>query len=83
MTDEALKRQITVHTEKTKRTAGATNTPAVALVGGGFIVLLAALSFSHSAAPPPGPVTLITGPVWALVARGLPWWARSLLESLP
>ncbi|TXM94909.1 hypothetical protein FV232_26175 [Methylobacterium sp. WL30] len=79
---EALKRQILVHNEKTKLSAAATNTTAVALFGGGFVLPVIGLSFPLAAAPPPGQVTLITMIGWALVAAGLHWWARSMLNGL-
>lgn len=79
---EALKRQILVHNEKTKLSATATNTTAVALFGGGFVLPIVALSFPLAAAPPPGQITIITAFVWAFVAAGLHWWARSMLEGL-
>lgn len=75
-------RRVAVHNEKTKLTATATNTTAVALFGGGFILPIVGLSFPLAAAPPPGQVTLITAIIWALVAVGLHWWARTMLESL-
>ncbi|MGY2051180.1 hypothetical protein [Methylobacterium sp. JK268] len=82
MTDDDLKRRITIHNEKTKLTAGATNTIALALLGGGFVIPLVALSFPLTSAPPAGPGTLLTAVVWAFAAGGLHWWARSMLEGL-
>lgn len=57
---EELKRLILVHNEKTKLTATATNTTAVALFGGGFVLPVVGLSFPLSAAPPPGQITAVT-----------------------
>lgn len=79
---EELKRLVLVHNEKTKLTATATNTTAVALFGGGFVLPVIGLSFPLAAAPPPGQITAVTMVVWALVAAGLHWWARSMLEGL-
>ncbi|MGX7706246.1 hypothetical protein [Methylobacterium sp. Gmos1] len=79
---EDLKRRVLIHNEKTKLTATARNTTAVALFGGGFVLPVIGLSFPLAAAPPTGQVTAITMIVWALVAGSLHWWARSMLEGL-
>lgn len=79
---EDLRRQILVHNEKTKLSATATNTAAVALFGGGFVLPVIGLSFPLAAAPSPGQLTLLTMSVWAFVAAGLHWWARRMLEGL-
>lgn len=80
--DDELKRLILVHNEKTKLSATATNTTAVALFGGGFVLPVVALSFPLASAPPPNQITMATMVGWALVAAALHWWARSMLEGL-
>lgn len=82
VTEDELKRLTLVHNEKTKLSATATNTTAVALFGGGFVLPIVALSFPLASAPPSSQITFTTMVVWALVSAGLHWKARSMLEGL-